>query len=406
MKVARGSIISALVFSSLALACSSSDDDSGGGAPGGPGPGGGGCTGDGCFAVSLSMTIDLSCAAMKDGTARCWGPAYADGRGWGETPASQTAAPTPVVQLTGASNVFVNGDASCALQQSGAVSCWGSGSTGGDGTGSQPTTGTEVPKPISVTSAQSITGGTSTTCALTQDGSAWCWQDVLYFVPDSTPSPALSPIKIDAVQGAKELAVGADHLCVLGADAKVSCIGANGSGQLGYDTDGQSSTELKPITGDDLGPVAHISAGDGFTCAVLVDGTAECWGLNDSGQLGDGTAGSPRFDHKPVTGLTNVASIATGHAGAGHACALLTDGTAKCWGANQTSQLGDGTTTQQPTPVAVAGVTDATQIAVGPEATCAIRTDGRVVCWGQNANAEFGAETSPEIVTTPYVVPF
>src|SRR5204863_383704 len=92
-------------------------------------------------------------------------------------------------------------------------------------------------------------------------------------------------------------------------------------------------------------------AGSTHSCAVLANGTAKCWGANISGELGDGTTAEA---HTPVvvSGLTNAVAISVGWM---YSCALLADGTAKCWGFNQLGQLGDGTTSDAHTPVVVSG---------------------------------------------------
>jgi alpha-tubulin suppressor-like RCC1 family protein len=87
-------------------------------------------------------------------------------------------------------------------------------------------------------------------------------------------------------------------------------------------------------------------------CALLNDGTARCWGNNYYGQLGDGTR-TDRHTPEAVSGLAGAVAIAAGDY---HTCALLNDGTVRCWGPNSSGQLGDGTTTDRLTPVAVSGL--------------------------------------------------
>ena len=85
---------------------------------------------------------------------------------------------------------------------------------------------------------------------------------------------------------------------------------------------------------------ASIALGGDYSCALLADGTMKCWGSNDYGQLGDGTTTNSTIPVE-VSGITTATSIAMGRV---HSCALLTDGTVKCWGLNDYGQLGDGTT--------------------------------------------------------------
>lgn len=101
------------------------------------------------------------------------------------------------------------------------------------------------------------------------------------------------------------------------------------------------------------GSAAMVSVGGGFACALTRAGAVRCWGANERGQLGDGTA-LDRSTPVEVVGLgSGVRSIA---AGGSHACALTVSGAVRCWGANDHGQLGDQTTTDRPTPVPVDGL--------------------------------------------------
>ncbi len=94
-------------------------------------------------------------------------------------------------------------------------------------------------------------------------------------------------------------------------------------------------------------------------------------------------------------------------AGGFHTCALLADGTVRCWGLNANGQLGDGTRNDSTTPVTVSLPLSATAVAAGGYHTCARLADGTVRCWGYNyygqlGNGEAGFHTRPVVVVDPF----
>jgi alpha-tubulin suppressor-like RCC1 family protein len=170
------------------------------------------------------------------------------------------------------------------------------------------------------------------------------------------------------------------------------------------------------VTG--LSGVRALSAGEGHTCALLSDGTVACWGDNDSGQLGIPptvcSEGTYKCSSTPVAvaGLSGVAALASGGQ---HTCALLSDGTVRCWGDNTYGQLGDNgaeTRSLQPVMVLTAGgapLTSVTAISAGDYFSCALLSSGSVVCWGGYPGyAELGAlmdsDAAPWEAKTPQPV--
>jgi alpha-tubulin suppressor-like RCC1 family protein len=143
--------------------------------------------------------------------------------------------------------------------------------------------------------------------------------------------------------------------------------------------------------------VTQIAAGGYQTCALLTDGTVRCWGANHRGQLGDGTT-TNRAAPATVVGLSNVAEIAVGRA---HGCARLRDGTVRCWGNNEYGALGDGARTSRSAPAAVVGLSDAVEIAAGGDQTCARISDGTVRCWG---TWDFTFPVTTAVAVTPVAV--
>ena len=142
-----------------------------------------------------------------------------------------------------------------------------------------------------------------------------------------------------------------------------------------------------PVSG--ISTATAITAGFGHTCAVLADGTVRCWGGNLHGNLGDGTQ-ITRLTPVAVSGISTATAVS---AGGNHTCAVLADGTARCWGGNWSGQLGDGTTTNRHTPVPVSGISTATAVSAGGGHTCAVLADGTARCWGWNGRGRLGDGT-------------
>ena len=110
----------------------------------------------------------------------------------------------------------------------------------------------------------------------------------------------------------------------------------------------------------------HAADRGNFTCAVLADGNARCWGYNGYGNLGDGTT-SARYAPVAVQGVNNVRDISVGNI---HACATKSDGTAWCWGYGGTGTLGQGNTSNSYTAVQVPGISGANSVAAGYRFSC------------------------------------
>ena len=193
-----------------------------------------------------------------------------------------------------------------------------------------------------------------------------------------TASGAIAPTGVSA---------GGEYTCVRLPDGTARCVGRNQFGQLGDGTMTNSSV-LVPVSG--LTTATRVSAGDEFACALLADGTARCWALGEKGQRGDGTFDQMSLVPVAVRGLTNAVSLAAGY---NHACALLADGTVRCWGDNVDGQLGNPSTTASSVPVTVTGLDGATAIATGAFHTCAVLTDRTLRCWGQNDQGQLGDGT-------------
>jgi alpha-tubulin suppressor-like RCC1 family protein len=132
--------------------------------------------------------------------------------------------------------------------------------------------------------------------------------------------------------------------------------------------------------------VVAFSLADSFACSVMKDGSVRCWGSNDAGQLGDGTAVASAQSVRVVGIGSRATTVATGGR---HACALTAEGDVYCWGANGAGEVGDSSRSSWALATRVAGV-KARAIALGARHTCALTPAGDVVCWGARDAEQLG----------------
>ncbi len=155
-------------------------------------------------------------------------------------------------------------------------------------------------------------------------------------------------------------------------------------GQLG---DGTTTKRLRPVTVTGLSGVVDVVGGRDMSYARLADGTVRSWGGGANGELGNGTLTARQTRPVTVTGLTGVVALA---AGRNHGLALRSDGTVMAWGLNSSGQLGNGTKTSRSTPVQVSGIAGAIAVAAGADHSVALLADGRVFAWGEAGRGQLG----------------
>jgi len=252
-----------------------------------------------------------------------------------------------------------------------------------------------------------IATGGSHTCALTSSGEVWCWganDQGQLGVQDVAMSSV--PLLVEGLRTVIQLSAGNDHTCVVTASGGVMCWGRNGFGQLGNGAFGGSAVpvdvcEPSPAPGTGtalqvagqgscrpLSGVVGLSVGGSHACVVVSSGSVLCWGINQDGELGDGSLDA-RNVPVLVGGLAEKAIGVT--SGAFHTCALLESGAVQCWGFNTSGQLGDGTTTLSPSPVDVLGLPGpVASMSAGGIQTCVLTSSGEALCWGGNLNGQVG----------------
>ena len=254
----------------------------------------------------------------------------------------------------------------------------------------------------------SLSVGGSVACGTTSDGKTYCWGSNASGQLGNGTSAGGSSIVPTVVNGPSSGAAtnfvvvssGSNHVCALTAAGKAYCWGDDSSLQLGNgESFGLASTTPIPVGGG-LSFVS-VAAGGRHTCAVTSDGSAYCWGANDHGQLGTGSIGGPVDSPTPAAAGTKFKLIS---AGVSHTCGISTSGVALCWGANENGQLGDGGTSDTGIATQVSGSAAFKWISADSTNTCGVNTAGAVLCWGLNTYGQDGTGSIGGVLTAPALI--
>lgn len=362
--------------------------------------------------IVMAVATGHTCALRITGEVLCWG--YNLHGAAGRNPANVIGRPNWIQGLGGPVKDLAAGTYyTCALLQGGTGQCWGRNDRSQLGHMSSDDTHDPVDV-IGLNQAIDIAAGQDHTCAARAGLPGQCWGDNFNGQLGFLPKPTVgfradeSPIPDDLQRfphTLEQIAVGKWHSCGLTSEHAVFCWGDNSHGEAGIGvTEPDRTLEnlakwqfARPTVGL-AGNVQRIAAGISATCALLADGTVRCWGQNLRGILGNGSLDN-RNTPTPVVGLAAVQEIAMSSA---TACVLLREGRIKCWGDNRAGQLGDGSTTDRLTPVDVQGLPQAAVgITVGSDHACAILADRTLWCWGSNSVGQLGTGRSPRFNHEP-----
>lgn len=296
----------------------------------------------------------------------------------------------PVAGLTSVSFVCAGADRSFGVKSDGSVFAWGGDLYGAQAHGVRGFEWSWTPLPQWSAFARAA-AGSSHTLWLKPDGSVWAAGRNLYGqLGNGLTSDSLVPVQTQSGTGnltaIQDVAAGSAHSLALAQNGAVWAWGLNSSGNLGDGTLINRSQAVAAL--DTVGPISGTSAvavGEAFSLA-LRQGSVWAWGVNNFSQLGDGTT-TTRSKAVPVlsaTGaLTGITALA---AGANHGVALKGDGTVWVWGSNNQGQLGLGNTLTQNRAVSIPGVNDALAIAAGSAQTYILRSIGGGTAWGSGQN--------------------
>jgi alpha-tubulin suppressor-like RCC1 family protein len=342
-----------------------------------------------------------TCGLTASGAAYCWGA-----NPFGELGNGTFASALPVLVSGGLSfaTIDAGGYHTCAQTTGGAIYCWGYDVYGQLGDSSQASESSPVPFRFAL-ALTSVNVGGWTDCGPTAAGNAYCWGwggrgergD------GTTTETGLTPVQVLGSLTFSMIRIGAYHTCGLITGGTAYCWGLNESGQLGNGTVTNSATPVAVaggLTFAMIAPGGIYLVNAEHTCGLTSAGAAYCWGTDGYGQLGDGGSVNQEAPVLVKGGLT----FSTITAGGYHTCGLTTGGVAYCWGRNDSGQLGTGTTANAAVPAPVVGGLTFVVIDAGAYHTCGVTASGAAYCWGDNGYGELGDGTTTNRPTPTRVV--
>ncbi len=325
-----------------------------------------------------------ACGLTTEGEVECWGN-NSEGQ-LGDGTQNNAVLPTAVINLGGVAVEIVTGnDFSCARLDAGSVRCWGSDNSGQLGNGNGGTT--DEPETVQGLpgAATRIFAGENSACAIVTGGSAHCWgyNDGGQLGDGTKDGRQVATSVSTLTAGVTDIAIGVGHACAV-YQGQAWCWGQNGQGQLG---DASETERLTPVQATVIASAAlDVAVGQSHSCAVMANGETRCWGDNNFGQLG---LGSALLDGQGELVLGLPLPGTKVFAAANSSCVLGQDAKLRCWGSNTYGVLGDGSTLRRFSAVAVdhPGPIDSASISFG--GACII-TQNRALCWGDNSSGQLG----------------
>ena len=330
--------------------------------------------GSGRTAVAVAAGGTTSCAILDNGELKCWGrDNYGQIGNGGSSHNHNTQATSPGNPINLGTNrtavaVAAGGSHTCAILDNGDLKCWGRDYSGQLGDG----------------------------------GPAWTSNN-----PTDTYAPSSTAINLGSGRTAVAVSAGGAHTCAILDNGELKCWGSDLYGQLGnggtnHSGFGRTDTNAPNSTAIDLGAgrtAVAVSAYWSNTCAILDNGEVKCWGRNREGQLGDGSNTDSTTPSSTAINLGAGRTAVALSGGYDHTCAILDNGDLKCWGNDGSGQLGDGGSvgsTNAPSSTAIDLGTGRTAVAVAPgnQHTCALLDNGSAMCWGVDNSGQLGTAGS------------
>ncbi len=337
--------------------------------------------------VSITAGDSYSAGLKSDGTLWTWGYNY-----YGELGDGTTADQNTPIKI-GTENLWVGiaaaGYHTLGLKSNGTLWAWGDNSSGqlGDSTSSNKSS------PIQVgidNKWVSIAPGLDHSLGLKSDGTIWTWgKNNFGQLGDGTfPNNRNTPVQAGTDNKWVSIAAGCAHSIGVKSDGSIWSCGLNDNGQLG------NGTNIEKNTFEQISIVLRVwlnaEAGSYHTSGLKSNGCIWSFGHNAYGQLGDGTTVTKT---SPVQTGTDNKWVSTA-AGALHTIGLKSDGTLWAWGWNSYGQLGDGTAAQRKSPVQTGTLNTWVSIGAGSSHTICLKSDGTIWACGNNADGQLGNGTT------------
>jgi hypothetical protein len=353
---------------------------------------------------AIAASADSTCALLGDGNVDCWGERFGVG---------PAGIPTPIPGLTGVSAISMGGESVCALVNDGTVRCMGAVDSSVPGDAGMPIggfLGIVVRTIEGISGAVAVYTSGAYACARISNGSVDCWGDPSRAIGRSTGG--LPVVEVPELRGASDLYLTSISLCgkmpkrqadvpdsgPIDADdsgSTITCLHENalpGMSSPSFSYPGDSTLYTY---------IASGSAGSGDLVCSLRGMSIECSTADCSYPCSN-----PEWTFNPTISLGTVSNIAVGRA---FACALLPDRTIECWGDNTLGTLGDGTVSglwtnstsrSSNVPTSVVGVKGAIFVVAADEHACALIADGTVKCWGLDLQGQLGTEDGVDAYVT------
>lgn len=289
-------------------------------------------------AISIAAGSNHTCVVRATGKVSCWGDNFQGQLGDGTN--IDSSSPVDVVGIEDAVSVGAGGTTTCVIQKTKKASCWGNNFRGGLGDG----TTADTNKPVAVKDLDdiaTIAPSSNHTCAVRTNGELWCWGGGADGqLGTGSLDDATSPKKVASLADVAQVTTASAYSCARLKGGSVHCWGRNTDGQLGAGAPNPAPNP-SPIAVA-LPDAISIWGGNSHTCAVKKSGAVLCWGNGLFGQLGIGPVdGANNKSPTPVevTGVTTARAVWTGGV---RTCAVTLDNKALCWGRNNDGQLGNG----------------------------------------------------------------